>query len=88
MVSKLTKSYNSDQNTAWFLFLGKPYESNTISNFQLIEFFEEDSVFFLVFERMEGSLMEKLNKSTTAHHCCDYDKIDGFGDYDLIAWNL
>jgi len=27
---------------------------------QLVEFFEEDSVFYLVFERMEGSLMEKL----------------------------
>merc|ERR1711936_276612 len=32
---------------------------------QLVEFFEEDSVFFLVFERMEGSLMEKLNRDGT-----------------------
>ena len=32
------------------------------SNLKLVEFFEEESSFYLVFEMMDGSLMERLNR--------------------------
>ena len=32
---------------------------------KLVEFFEEESSFYLVFEMMEGSLMERLNRLTS-----------------------
>ena len=31
---------------------------------KLVEFFEEESSFYLVFEMMDGSLMERLNRLT------------------------
>ena len=35
------------------------------SNLKLVEFFEEESSFYLVFEMMDGSLMERLNRLTS-----------------------
>ena len=32
---------------------------------KLVEFFEEESSFYLVFEMMDGSLMERLNRLTS-----------------------
>ena len=50
-----------------------------MSHFQLVEFFEEDSIFYLIFERMEGSLMEKLNRSSgIIIGQDDYVEKDGF----------
>ena len=54
------------------------FESNIMFNFQLVEFFEEDSIFYLVFERMEGSLMEKLNRSSSIIGEDYYNEIMGF----------
>ena len=57
----------------------KKLNPTLLSNFQLVEFFEEDSIFYLIFERMEGSLMEKLNRSSSIIiGQDDYVEKDGF----------